>query len=236
VSLVLPSTQQFDVPRAPLWGIGQCNMQTSVTDVPITWDEIERDTAWLTDQLAEYGIAKGDVVVIVSRPAEVTWSHPMQMAVSRLGGVFGMAWALRFDARRVGALARNLRPTMVIGVDGAVVDGLAELPGGVAGEIGAVPHVLARADAHIALEAAGVEPMLFDLVGPATVVETPDRTGARVDGAEWLIGQQDGALTVTTVGDRGFRLDAAVTAQRGSVLARADALDDPRLTIEPVSR
>ena len=42
-------------------------------------------------------------------------------------------------------------------------DALAELPNGVLGEIGAVPHVLARAGAHPALEALGLRPFLFDL-------------------------------------------------------------------------
>jgi hypothetical protein len=236
MSIVLPSTEPFDVPRAPLWGVGQCALQSGVVDVPITWDEIERDAEWLTDQLAEYGIARGDVVVIAAGPAEVTWAHPMQMAISRLDGVFAMAWATRFDARRVGALARNLRPKLIVGIDASVVEGLAEIPGGVVGEIGAVRHVLARADAHPALEAAGVRPMLFDLVGPATVVETPDRTGARVDGAEWRIEQDDGALVVTTVGDRGLRLDATPTAQHGSVLAGGDAPGGARLVIDPVAR
>src|SRR5262245_54644985 len=105
MSFVLPSTERFDVPRAPLWGVGQCALRSGVVDVPITWEEIERDATWLTDRLAEYGVARGDVVVIASGPAEGIWAHPMQLAVSRLGGVFAMAWATRFDARRVGALA-----------------------------------------------------------------------------------------------------------------------------------
>jgi hypothetical protein len=236
MSAVLPATEQFGVARAPLFGVGQCTLAAGVVDTPITWEEIERDARWMTDQLAEYGIARGDVVVIVSGPAEVIWSHPTQIAVSRLGGVYGMAWATPFDARRVGALARMLNPKMVIGIDAAVVDGLADLPGGIAGEIGAVPHLLARANAHTGLEVAGLTPTLFDLVGPATVVEGPDRNGAGFNTSEWAIEERGGVLTVTTVGDRRLSLDAEPTAQQGSVLAAADSPGGPRVTIEPVTR
>ena len=232
----MPSTEEMGVPRAALWAIAQCDMASGVVDTPITWEEIRRDARWMTDRLAEYGLERGDVVVVVSGPAEVMWSHPVQTAVSCLGGVFAMAWATRFDARRVEALVRMLRPKMVVGINAALVDGLAELPGGVAGELGSVPYVLARAEAHGRLEEAGVTPMLFDLAGPATLVEGPERDGARFNASEWAIDEREGVLVVSTVGDRALQLEGEPSSQRGRVVGDGRADGGPRVTIQPVTR
>ncbi len=225
----IPSLDPFDVPRPPLWGIGECVLADGVVDMPVTHGEIERDAAWMADALAPYGLGHGDVVVTVVGPAEAAWSHPAMVAISRHGATTAMAWSTKFDARRVGALARNLKAKMIIGLTGATIEGLAELPSGVLGEIGAVPHLLARADAHAGLHAVGREPALFDLVGPAVVVEPPERTGALFDEREWRIGESGGLLTVTTVGERGLRLLDAATGRRGR-------LHDGRVVLDPVVR
>src|SRR5690606_15290425 len=102
-----------------------------VVDVPMTWEEVERDAAWMEGVLATYGLSRGDVVVLAAGPAELVWAHPVQLAISRLGATFGLAWVTPFDAFRVASLARRLGAAMVIGVDAGSVEAMAALPGGV---------------------------------------------------------------------------------------------------------
>jgi hypothetical protein len=221
----LPSLQPFDVPRPPLWGVGECVLAEGVVDTPITHGEIERDAAWMTEVLSGYGIGRGDVVVLAVGPAEAAWAHPMMVAISRHGGTVGMAWSTRFDARRVGVLARNLDAKMIIGLTGAGVEALAEQRAGILNELKAVQHLLVRADAHAGLEAVGGRPLLFDLVGPAVLIEPSERTGAIVNEVEWQIAERDGTLEVTTVGDRGLRLSGAATDRSGSIRGHRIVLD-----------
>ncbi len=196
-----------------LWGIGRYVVGDATVQFPVDRADLERDTAWATDVLAEYGVRRGKRVHVVSGGWESPWYAPFYAAVRRLGGTYTCADIFGFDARRTDLFLRRLTPHVVLGLPVDVVTGLADA--GQLDNLRPVPHILARPEAATELAAAGIEAGVFAFVGPATAVTRSGGTLPSYDDREWRIDGREGELLVTTVGPRAHRASGSRTGVRG---------------------
>jgi hypothetical protein len=202
--------------RPALWGIGRYVVGDTTVQFPIDRADLERDAAWATDLLAEYGVRRGRWVHIISGGWESPWYAPFFAAVRRLGATYTCADIFGFDARRTDLFLRRLTPHVVLGLPVDVVVGLADAEQ--LDNLRPVPHVLARPDAAAELAAAGIATGIFAPVGPATAVTRPDSDLLSYDSQEWRIDAPNGELLVTTVGERAHRVSSAPTGVRGELM------------------
>jgi hypothetical protein len=235
--MTLASTQAAaaTIPRHPLWGIGRYSVAGSPVDFPISWEDWERDTAWIQLLLAEHGLgadSAGSGIVVVSGMPESPWFDPVETAARQLGAPFSIGEVLQFEAFRTGLYALRLPIGMIFGINAAVAQGLGDE---LAAVLQKVPTVFARPSAIPVVEASGGRPFLVTRLGPALAVECPLRSGAHVNGAEWTVTDDEGQLRITTAGPRAFQTQAAATGVSGSV-DRSPCLcgrTDPRVTVDP---
>jgi hypothetical protein len=199
-----------------LWGIGRYAVGDTSVQFPIDRSDLERDTAWATDVLAEYGVRRGRRVHVISGGWESPWYAPFFAAARRLDATYTCADIFGFDARRTDLFLRRLTPHVVIGLPVEVVAGLADSDA--LGNLRPVPHVLARPDAAADLAAAGIEAGVFACVGPATAITRSGGTGLSYNTAEWRIDAPSGELLVTAVAERADRVSSAPTGVRGEVV------------------
>src|SRR4029079_2916235 len=87
---------------------------------------IRAETDSVVPPLAALGLAEGGLVLIVSLLSDTIHVYPFEQAAGRLGALYSPADRSPFDAFRTASLIRQLRPTVVMGIDGRVLDGLAD--------------------------------------------------------------------------------------------------------------
>ncbi|WP_328429752.1 hypothetical protein [Streptomyces sp. NBC_00443] len=166
-----------------------------IRETDLTWAEIARDTAWITERLRGHGLAAGQRAVLTASGFEGFWCHAMIGALRGLRVTYGIAEAMGWDHRRTSVFHRELRPHAVIGLSAETLEGLSG-----ATDIGEMfrpmPVVLARPAAVSVLHAVGVPACVLSPLGPALAMECPARSGAHVNAAEWRVGDQDGELFV----------------------------------------
>jgi hypothetical protein len=199
-----------------LWGIGRYAVGDATVQFPVDRGDLERDTAWATEVLAEYGVQHGRRVHIISGGWESPWYAPFFAAVRRLDATYTCADIFGFDARRTDLFLRRLTPHVVIGLPVEVAVGLADADQ--LDNLRPVPHILARPDAAAELAAAGIQAGIFAPLGPAVVVTPAEGGDLRYDADEWRIEAPNGELLVTTVGERAHRASGAPTGVHGEVL------------------
>jgi hypothetical protein len=205
------ATATLELPA--LWGIGRYSVGDATVQFPIDRADLERDTDWATDVLAEYGIQRGRRVHIISGGWESPWYAPFFAAVRRLDATYTCADIFGFDARRTDLFLRRLTPHVVLGLPVDVVAGLADAEQ--LDNLRPVPHILARPDAAVELAGGGISAGVFACVGPAAAVTRSGSDLLSYDSREWQIDGPNGELQVTTVGDRAHRASAAPTGIRG---------------------
>lgn len=198
-----------------LWGIGRYQVAETTVQFPIGRADLERDTVWATEVLADYGVRHGRRVHIISGGWESPWYAPFFAAVRRLDATYTCADIFSFDARRTDLFLRRLTPHVVIGLPADVVIGLADAEQ--LDNLRPVPHILARPAAAIELAAAGIASGVFACVGPAAAVTRSGSDLLSYDNREWQIDAPNGELLVTTVGGRAHRASGAPTGIRGEV-------------------
>lgn len=200
-----------------LWGIGRYVVGDATVQFPIDRTDLERDTAWATDVLVEYGVQRGRRVHIISGGWESPWYAPFFAAVRRLGATYTCADMFSFDARRTDLFLRRLTPHVVLGLPVDVAVGLADAEQ--LDNLRPVPHILARPDAAPELAAAGIDAGIFAPVGPAIAVTLPGSDLLSYDDREWRIDAPEDELLVTTLGERAHRVSRQPTGVRGHVEA-----------------
>jgi hypothetical protein len=134
------------------------------------------------------------------------------------GAQLSCADATEGDAARVAMFTRLLRYRAVLGVTGAILDGLDALGHSYAEVFGDVQVVGARPNAYARLEGAGLSPHHFVLCGPAVALGLAPGAPARVDGAEWQldVDAADGRVLVTNVRPRATQFVGTPTAVRAT--------------------
>jgi hypothetical protein len=202
------------LPQPRLWGIGRYDLAGEPVYFEITWDDWRRDTAWARAMLADHGVGPGGGLIIVGGMPESPWFDPFETAARELGAPYSIGEIYTFEAFRTGLYARRLPVSMIFGIDATVAEGLAD---DLAEVVARVPVIVARPDAVAVLVAAGAQPFVVTRVGPAIAVECPHRTGAHLNGAEWILAERGGELLISTAGPRAHQVSEAALGIRGTL-------------------
>ena len=209
----------------PLWAVGRYDG----SDGPVTWEisheEINRDLANAPRALGALGVGAGGRVLHCSLLSEAGHFFPLVIGTMLVGAQVSQADATSGDATRVAMFLRLLEYDAVLGVNGAILDGLDALGVGYGDAFAGVRAVCARPNAITRLRAAGIEPHAFVLCGPAVAIAPAPGAPAVVDSEEWELGTGAGHVTVTNLRPRATEFCATATAVRGTVAGGAIVLD-----------
>jgi hypothetical protein len=203
---------------AALWGIGRLAGDGG-DGLPfrVSSDDVRQDFKAAIAMLKSLGVDAGDHVLIVSMLSEAAQVGPIELACGRLGVRYSSADAQQFDAHRTATLVRQVEPNAVLGVNRAVLDGLAELAIDPAELFGGGPAVAARPDAIDAIPNA----VWWLPVGPAIAVgcAAGRAAGAHLDEGEWRADlDHDGRVLITNVrAERATTLDRWPTSVRAAI-------------------
>ncbi len=185
-----------------MWGVGTFTTSDGPVPFPVSESDHDADTAAAGRALDSLGIDRGDRVLIVGLVSECAHLVPFHEALHERGAILSGADATPFDASRTAKLARQLQVRAVLGVNGAVLDGLASDGFDLADVFTPVPVVAARPDAVQRLRAEGVVAHVWAHVGPTVAVECRPGAGAHVDGALWDVAEHGGEIVIAARGPR----------------------------------
>jgi hypothetical protein len=209
---------RFEEPPA-VWGVGRLVVDGAVTPWALAQRDVEDEAESLAPRLTALGLEPGGLVLIVSMLSEAMHAVSLEQATGRCVGLYSSADATPFDAFRVAALVRQLEPQIVIGLTGAVLDGLAETGRDPADVLGLVPAVVtADADAHRRLRAVGLAPRRWVKLGPTSAIEPRDEDGPVYDAMRWEVDAVDGELVVSNRVPRLTKARRLRTGVRGRVV------------------
>jgi hypothetical protein len=197
------------------WGVGQ---YVDGAGHRIAWGvshaEIERDMGRATTRLEAVGVGPGRRVLWCSMLSEAAQFWPFIVATMLRGAQLSCADATYAEATRVAMFTRQMDFYAVLGVNGALLDGLDGLGLPYSDVFGKVTVLGARPDAHGRLAAAGLSPTHFVLAGPAVAIGDAPGMPARVDSTEWALRDLDGRVAVTSIAERATPFDSTPTAIR----------------------
>ena len=202
------------------WGVGRVVVDGVITPWPVSEADIEADIAGAVPQLASLGLAEGGLVLIVSLLSHAAQVFPFEQAAGRLGALYSSSDRSPFDAYRCASLIRQLHPTVVMGIDHRVLDGLEDAGRNLAEVFGPVPAVTAvDHDAHARLQAAGIDARWWLTLGPASAVQPLDDDALHYDAARWWVEVDDaeGDLVITDLTARLTPCARFRTGVRGTV-------------------
>jgi len=207
-----------DPPR--VWGIGRVVVGDDVAPWPVSEADIDDETEVATAQLRALGLAADELVLIVSLLSQAIHVVPFERAAGRVGALYSSADASRFDAFRTASLVRQLQPTVVLGVDAAVLDGLDDLDRDPA-EVFAPVRAVVAADGHAErrLREAGLDPGRWLRLGPLSAIRRPGDGALSYDSDRWQVDEADGELLVTNRAERLTPCNRFATGVTGTVLA-----------------
>jgi hypothetical protein len=201
-----------------LWGVGRYDGPDGPVSYEISHDEIQRDMGVASGRLAALGVGPGERVLFCSLLAEAGQWWPWIVGTMLRGGQLSCADATRADGMRVAMFCRQLRFRAVLGVNDAVLDGLADVGCAPGDAFGAVPVVGALPGAYERLVAGGLAPHRMALAGPAVALADEPLGAARADAGEWALEHDaEGRVLVTALAPRATTFTAAPTAVRGTV-------------------
>ena len=197
------------------WGVGQ---YVDGAGQRIAWNvshaEIERDMGRAIARLEAVGVGPGRRVLWCSMLSEAAQFWPFIVATMLRGAQLSCADATYAEAPRVAMFTRQMDYHAVLGVNGALLDGLDGLGLPYTDVFGNVTVLGARPDAHGRLVAAGLSPTHFVLAGPAVAIGDAPGSPARVDSTEWALRDLDGRVAVTSIAERATPFDSTPTAIR----------------------
>ncbi len=212
-----------------VWGIGRVVVDGQVEPWPVSQADVDDEAASMATRLAALGLGDGDLVLLVSLLSQAIHVVPLEQAAGRLGARYSSADATPFDAFRTIALARQLRPRVVVGIDGRVCEGLATL-GREVGDVFAGVGAVVAADRAAAdqLVAAGREPHRWVRLGPTSALSGPEPGTLRYDADRWRLDEDgEGRLLITNLAPRLRGCERLPTGVRGRVVEPgALTLDD----------
>ena len=197
------------------WGVGQ---YVDGAGQRIAWNvshaEIERDMGRAIARLEAVGVGPGRRVLWCSMLSEAAQFWPFIVATMLRGAQLSCADATYAEATRVAMFTRQMDYYAVLGVNGALLDGLDGLGLPYSDVFANVTVLGARPDAHGRLVAAGLSPTHFLLAGPAVAIGDAPGSPARVDSTEWALRDLDGRVAVTSIAERATPFDRTPTAIR----------------------
>jgi hypothetical protein len=211
------ATAYEDPPR--VWGVGRVVGAGGVTPWPVSQHDIDDEAAGLAPRLGALGLGDGGLVLVVSLLSQAIHVVPIEQAAGLVGARYSSADATPFDAFRTVSLVRQLRPSVVLGVDRRVCDGIDELGRDLSEVFEAVGAVVAAdRDAGQRLGVAGVESGRWVRLGPTSVIAGPGEDLFGYNPSRWQVDDGDGELLLTNVVERLTPCDRLVTGWRGHVV------------------
>jgi hypothetical protein len=210
-----------DPPAA--WGVGRVVVGDEMIPWPVSPRDMEDETESMVPRLAALGLGDGGLVLIVSLLSDMIHVYPFEQAAGKLGALYSSADRTPFDAFRTASLIRQLKPTVVMGIDHRVLDGLVDAGRDLYEVFAPVPAVVAVDDeAMTRLAAAGVEVRRWLTIGPTSAVQPLDDDALVYDASRWEIRSSDangvGELVITNLVDRLTPCTRLRTGRRGEVL------------------
>jgi hypothetical protein len=206
------------LPRATIYGIGTHRTSSGESaHFEVGWEEFARDTEWAHARIVEAGLGRDDLVLFCTPNHENPWVTPIVRALRRVGASYATAETYGWDSPRFAMFLRRLPVTAVLGLGAETVDALADRPGVLAELLADVRIVWTRADAVSPVRALGVPTATYLPLGPALGLGLPGEEGARVNGAEWRVEEDDGLVRVTNRRPRATGFDATDTGVFGTV-------------------
>lgn len=204
-----------------VWGVGRVVVEGVVTPWTVSQADIDDEAESLAPRLAALGLGDGDLVLIVSLLSQAIHVVPFEKAAGRVGALYSSADRTPFDAFRTASLIGQLRPSVVMGLDGEVLDGLEEYGRDLAETFAPVPAVVCtEPDAGSRLRAVGLRPRGWATLGPTSALQGLDDDAFVYDESRWAIEALDGGeLVITNVVDRLTRCDRFPTGVHGTVVA-----------------
>ncbi len=193
---------RYEDPPA-VWGVGRVVVGDEIRPWPVSAADIDDETESMAARLAALGLGDGGLVLIVSLLSEAIHVAPFERGAGRLGARYSSADATNFDAFRTVSLVRQLRPAVVLGINGRVCDGIADLGrdlGSVFERVGAV--AAADGDAASRLAGAGVPTARWQQVGPTSAMSTPGDAMLDYDADRWRLEDEAGELLITNLAPR----------------------------------
>jgi hypothetical protein len=202
-----------------LWGIGCYDDGDRRVAWEISHTEMQRDIDAATRILTTLGIGAGRRVLFCSMLSEAGQFWPLTVGAMLTSAQLSCADANEGDATRVAMFTRLVEYHAVLGITGAVLDGLDALDQPYAEVFGGVAVLGARPDAHERLQRAGLVPSHFVLCGPAVAVAATPGAPARVDPDEWRleVDSDDGRVLVTSLQPRATGFTQTPTAVHGTL-------------------
>src|SRR5262245_58810603 len=205
------------------WGVGRVVVGDEMIPWPVSPRDIEDETESMVPRLAALGLGEGGLVLIVSLLSDTIHVYPFEQAAGRLGALYSSADRTPFDAFRTASLIRQLRPSVVMGIDGRVLDGLAEAGRDFEEVFGRVPAVVAvDDDGYTRLAADGIPARRWMTIGPTSALEPLDDDALAYGQTRWEIESSNptgvGEWVITNVVDRLTPGDRLRTGRRGEVL------------------
>jgi hypothetical protein len=188
-------------PGAPdLWAVGRANLASGAIDVPISWNDIDRDVAWASKMLDELGVKAGDLCLysfLYAQSAQF-WAFLKAGFDRRSRVATGSAWA--WDAYRHEMYLRLFGVRMAFGASEATLDSLTAMGHDPAKVFAGAPILVLLENAADRMRAAGLKPWRLTWLGPIFALDPGDGSGGRFDDAQWELESIDGAIAVTSLG------------------------------------
>jgi hypothetical protein len=202
-----------------LWGVGSYEDGAGRVPWEISHAEIQRDMGSAARTLATLGISSGKRVLFCSMLSEAGQFWPLTVGAMLSGAQLSCADANQGDALRVAMFTRLVEYRAVLGVTGAILDGL-DMRGHPYAEVfGGVEIIGARPDAYQQLLAVGLRPYHFVCCGPAIAAGVAPGAPARFDTYEWrLETDADGRVLVSNLQPRATTFVRACTAVYGELV------------------
>jgi hypothetical protein len=181
-----------------LWGISDITTTDGPLSFPLSFDDYAADVATADDLLESLGLGPGSAMLVAWTFSEAGLYTPLFEAAWRRRVIVSCAEATAPDGYRVALLSSALpRIGAVVGVNGAVLDGIEAAGNDLAEVFRAVPVVAARPDAWWRLDSLGVPARLWAHLGPVLSAECAARGGAHVPRGWSVAMDGDGGLTVS---------------------------------------
>lgn len=206
-----------DPPTA--WGVGRVVVDGTITPWPVSAADIDDESDAMTARLASLGLGEGGLVLIVSLLSHTIHVTPFEQAANRLGALYSSADRSPFDAFRTASLTRQLRPSVVMGIDARVLDGLEDAGRELADVFGSLTAVVTvDSDAFTRVGDAGLRPRRWVTLGPTSAVQPLDHDALVYDATRWQVDEERGELLVTNLVPRLTPCDRFPTGVHGRVV------------------
>jgi hypothetical protein len=186
--------------------------------LPFNRSELERAVRAYQYRIGSSGLQSGAIILVISLYDESFQFGAFNTALLDFDFVRVSADASPFDAARVESIIRQFNPAAVVGINRAILDGLASL-GHDAGALLANRRVWARPDAWAQLQAVpGLKLYRWLEVGPAIAMECGEGAGAHIDSIEWQVDVDQGELVLSSRLQRCLAFNRYRTGVRATLL------------------